>query len=174
MKLKKSAKIRKNEKTQHLIRCIKFKKQFKINFENFCQFLAHFEQKVAKKRVFCDFLKKYEFWSKFDIFNVFLVKFPFWKCILFLCTFMNALRSYVTNVMCSPPLRCARLERCAFELNIDPVNAGVHDETRYDVTLFLEMGDIYSGEKCSHLGCNQFSAFNSIPQKMTSNIVTYT
>ena len=65
-------------------RCFKFKKQFKINFLNFCQFLAHFEQKVAKSVFFCDFLKKYEFWSKFDIFNVFLVKFFIWKCILFM------------------------------------------------------------------------------------------
>ena len=32
MELKKSVEIRKNEKTQHLIRCFKSKKQFKINF----------------------------------------------------------------------------------------------------------------------------------------------
>ena len=52
MKLKKSAKIRKNEKTQNLMRFFKSKKQFKINFYNFCQFLAHFEQKVAKNVLF--------------------------------------------------------------------------------------------------------------------------
>ena len=51
---------------------------------------------MPKKCVFCDFLKNCEFWSKFDITNVFLVKFPFWKCIL-LCTFMNSLRSYTTR-----------------------------------------------------------------------------
>ena len=32
MELKNSAKILKNEKTQHLIRCFKSKKQFKVNF----------------------------------------------------------------------------------------------------------------------------------------------
>ena len=52
MELKKSAKNCKNEKTQHLIRFFKSKKQSKIYFQNFCQFLAHFEQKVAKKPVF--------------------------------------------------------------------------------------------------------------------------
>ena len=87
---KKSAKIRKNEKTQHLIRCLKSKKPFKINFQNFCQFLAYFEQKMAKNMFFVIFSKT-EFWSKFDIANVFLVKFPFWKCIL-LCTFMNSFK----------------------------------------------------------------------------------
>ena len=76
MKLKKLAKNRKNEKMQHLMGCFKSKKEFKINFWNFCLFLAYFEQKVAKKRVFCDFLKNCEFWSKFDITNVFLMKFP--------------------------------------------------------------------------------------------------
>ena len=77
MKLKKSAKNGKNEKTQHLMGCFKSKKEFKINFWIFCLFLAYFEQKVAKKCVFCDFLKNCEFWSKFDITNVFPVKFPF-------------------------------------------------------------------------------------------------
>ena len=72
--LKKSAKI---EKMQHLIRCFKSKKQFKINLKNCCQLLAHFEQEVVKNVFFCDFLKKCEFWSKLDITNVFLVKFPF-------------------------------------------------------------------------------------------------
>ena len=76
MKLKKSAKNRKNEKTQHLMGCFKSKKEFKINVWNLCLFLAYFEQKW-QKRVFCNFLKNCEFWSKFDITNVFLVKFPF-------------------------------------------------------------------------------------------------
>ena len=58
MKLKKSAKNRKNEKTQHLMGCFKSKKEFKINFSNLCLFLAYFEQKVAKKRVFCVFSQK--------------------------------------------------------------------------------------------------------------------
>ena len=76
--------------------CFKSKKEFKINFWNFCLFLAYFEQKVAKNVFFVIFSKTVEFWSKFDITNVFLVKIPFWKCIL-LCTFMNLLRSYVTK-----------------------------------------------------------------------------
>ena len=42
---------------QHLIRCFKSKKQFKINFLYFCQFLAHFEQKVAKNMFFVIFWK---------------------------------------------------------------------------------------------------------------------
>ena len=63
MELKKQAKNHKTEKTQHLIRCFKSKKQFKINFQNFCQFSAHFEQKVAKNMFFCDFLKNCEFLS---------------------------------------------------------------------------------------------------------------
>ena len=58
MKLKKSAKNRKNEKTQHLMGCFKSKKESKINFWNFCLFLAYFEQKVAKNVFCCDFLKK--------------------------------------------------------------------------------------------------------------------
>ena len=74
MELKKSAKIRKNEKTQHLIRCFKSIKQVKINFYIF---LAYFEQKEAKNEFLCVFLKSCEFWSKFDITNVILVKFPF-------------------------------------------------------------------------------------------------
>ena len=80
MELKKPAKIRKkkkkkkkNMKTQLLIRCLKSKKQF-IFLKNLCQYLPHFEQKVAKN-VF--FFKNCEFWSQFDITNVFLVKLPF-------------------------------------------------------------------------------------------------
>ena len=61
MELKKAAKNRKNEKTQHLIRCFKSKKQFKVNFQNFCQFLAHFEQKVAKNVFFVIFSKTVSF-----------------------------------------------------------------------------------------------------------------
>ena len=92
MKLKKSEKNRKNEKTQHLMGCFKSKKESKINFRNFCLFLAYFEQKVAKNVFFfCDFLKNCEFWSKFGITIVFLVKFPFWKCILF-CNFYEFVR----------------------------------------------------------------------------------
>ena len=52
--------------------CLKSKKEFKINFWNICLFLA-----CGKKHVFCDFLKNADFWSKFNITNVFLVKFPF-------------------------------------------------------------------------------------------------
>ena len=37
--------------------CFKTEKEFKINFWNFCLFLAYFEQKVAKNMFFCDFLK---------------------------------------------------------------------------------------------------------------------
>ena len=67
MKLKKSAKNRKNEKTQHLIRCFKSKKQFQINLE----------QKVAKNVFFVIFSKTVSFGQKLDITNVFLVKFTF-------------------------------------------------------------------------------------------------
>ena len=66
--------------------------------------------KKWQKTCFLWLSQKLEFWSKFDITNVFLVKFPFWKCIL-LCTFMNLLRSNATkqkcpNMVCdsSPPL----------------------------------------------------------------------
>ena len=61
MKLKKIAKNRKNEKTQHLMGCFKSKKEFKINFWNFCLFLAYFEQKVAKKVFFVIFSKTVSF-----------------------------------------------------------------------------------------------------------------
>ena len=77
MSLKKSAKTHKNEKMQHLMGCLKSKEEFKINFWNICLFLAYFEQKVAKNLFFCDFLKNTYFWSKFNVTNVFLVKFPF-------------------------------------------------------------------------------------------------
>ena len=36
---------------------IKSRKEFKINFWNFCLFLAYFEQKVAKNMFFVIFLK---------------------------------------------------------------------------------------------------------------------
>ena len=55
MKLKKSAKNRKNEKTRHLMGCFKSKKEFKSHFWNFCLFLAYFEQKVAKNVFFVIF-----------------------------------------------------------------------------------------------------------------------
>ena len=61
MKLKKSAKNRKNEKTQHLMGCFKSKKEFKINFGNFCQILAYFEQKVAKNVFFVIFSNSVDF-----------------------------------------------------------------------------------------------------------------
>ena len=76
MKLKKLAKNRKNEKTQHLMGFFKSKKESKINFWNFCLFLD-FEQKVAKNVFFVVFLKNCEIWSEFGITNMFLVKFPF-------------------------------------------------------------------------------------------------
>ena len=58
--------------------CFKSKKEIKNNFWNFCLCLAYFEQKVAKN-IFCvcDFLKNGDFWSKFNVTNVFHVKFPF-------------------------------------------------------------------------------------------------
>ena len=57
MLFKKSAKNRKNEKTQHLMGCFKSKKEFKISFWNFCLFLAYFDQKVAKNMFFAIFSK---------------------------------------------------------------------------------------------------------------------
>ena len=35
------------------------------------------------KNMFFVIFSKTEFWSKFNITNVFLVKFPFWKCVYF-------------------------------------------------------------------------------------------
>ena len=37
--------------------CFKSKKEFKINFWNFCPFLAYFEHKVAKNMFFVIFSK---------------------------------------------------------------------------------------------------------------------
>ena len=37
--------------------CFKTKEEFKINFLNFCLFLAYFEQKVAKNTFFVIFSK---------------------------------------------------------------------------------------------------------------------
>ena len=51
-------------------------------------------KKRQKKHTFCVFLKYGDFWSKFSITNVFLVKFPFYKCIL-LCTLMNLFKGCV-------------------------------------------------------------------------------
>ena len=69
MKLKKSAQNRQNEENATSNGMFKSKKEFKIYFWNLYLFLAYFEQK--------DFLKNCEFWSKFDITNVFLMKLPF-------------------------------------------------------------------------------------------------
>ena len=41
----------------------------------------------------CDFLKNSDFGQNLTLINVFLVKFPFWKCIL-LCTLINLLKAY--------------------------------------------------------------------------------
>ena len=46
---------------QHLMGCFKSKKEFKINFWNFCLFLAYFEQKVTKKGFFVIFSKTVSF-----------------------------------------------------------------------------------------------------------------
>ena len=43
---------------------------------------------------FCDFLKNGDFQSNLNITNMFLIKFPFKKCIL-LCTLMNSFKGYV-------------------------------------------------------------------------------
>ena len=80
--IKKSAKIHKNEKMQHLMGCFKYKKEFNINFSNFCLFLVYFWTKSGKKQVFCDFRQKLWFMVKIYITTVFLVKFPFQKCIV--------------------------------------------------------------------------------------------
>ena len=42
---------------QHLMGYFKTKKEFKIDFWNFCLFLAYFEQKVAKNTSFVIFSK---------------------------------------------------------------------------------------------------------------------
>ena len=83
MKLKKSAQIRKNEKMQHLMRCSKSKKQFKINFYNFRQFLAHFEQKVAKNVFLVIFAKTVSFGQ-----NLTLPMCSLWNPFLKMYTFM--------------------------------------------------------------------------------------
>ena len=98
MELKKSAQICKNEKTQHLIRCFKSKKQFKIKFLNFCLFLAYFEQKVAKNVFFCDFLQKLWVFGQ----NLTLLMWDLWNSLsenvyFYVRTIMNLLRSYVTK-----------------------------------------------------------------------------
>ena len=56
--LKKFAKMRKRNIKLDVF---KSKKQFKINFSNFCQFLVHFEQKVAKNMFFVIFSKTVSF-----------------------------------------------------------------------------------------------------------------
>ena len=50
MKLKKSAKTHKNDKTQHLFGCFKSKNQYKKYFFEFLIFEAHFERKIEKKK----------------------------------------------------------------------------------------------------------------------------
>ena len=92
---KKKQKFSKVRKRNIQLDVLSPKSNSKLIFRIFLIF-SRFWTKSGKKRVFCDFLKNCEFWSKFDITNVFLVKFPFWKCIL-VCTFMNSLRSYVTK-----------------------------------------------------------------------------
>ena len=57
------------------------KSNSKLIFRIYVNFQPILNKKVAKNVFFCDFLKNCEFWSKFNITNVFLVKFPFWKCI---------------------------------------------------------------------------------------------
>ena len=52
--------------------CFTSKKQYKIDFYNFCLFLAHFEQKVAKNVFFVIFSQMVIFGQKFNITNVFL------------------------------------------------------------------------------------------------------
>ena len=62
---------------QHLMECLKTKKEFKINFFEFLSIFSLFWTKSGRKHVFCGFLKNGDFWSKFNISNVFLVKFAF-------------------------------------------------------------------------------------------------
>ena len=57
--------------------CFKSKKEFKINFFKFVSIFSLFWTKSGKKHVFGDFLKNGDFWSKFNITNVFLVNIPF-------------------------------------------------------------------------------------------------
>ena len=54
-------------------------KEIQNKFLEFLSIFNLFRPKSGKKRVFfvCDFLKNGDFWSKFNITNVFLVKFPF-------------------------------------------------------------------------------------------------
>ena len=56
--------------------CFKTKKEFNINF-GILSIFNLFWTKSGKKHVSYDFLKNGDFWSKFNITNVFLVKFPF-------------------------------------------------------------------------------------------------
>ena len=89
---KNQQKITKNEKTQHLMGCFKSKKEFKINFWNFCLFLAYFEQKVAKNMFFVIFSKTVSFGQNWHYQCV-----PREISFLKMYTFMNSLRSYVTK-----------------------------------------------------------------------------
>ena len=65
---------------QYLTGSFNSKKQFKTLVLHLLSILAYFEHKVAKNMFFCDFLKNGDFWSKSNISNVFLVKFPFKQC----------------------------------------------------------------------------------------------
>ena len=57
--------------------CSKSKKGIQNWFLEFLSIFNLFLTKSGKKHVFCDFLKNGDIWSKFNIPNVFIVKFPF-------------------------------------------------------------------------------------------------
>ena len=52
-------------------------KAIQNKFLEFLSIFSSFRTKSAKQHVFCDFLKNGDFWSKFNITDVFIVKFPF-------------------------------------------------------------------------------------------------
>ena len=66
------------KKPQHLRGRFKSKKHSKLIFRSFVFFLACLNKKW-QKHVFCDFLKNCDFWSKFNITNVFLVGYVQYK-----------------------------------------------------------------------------------------------
>ena len=96
MKIKKLAKIQKskNDATSEWV----FKTNIPIrrSFFQKIKFLARLKAQMTKKCVFCDFLKKCDFWPKINITIMFLVKIPFWKCILLL-TLSTLFKSYGTK-----------------------------------------------------------------------------
>ena len=63
--------------------CFKSKKEFKINFWNFCLFLAYFEQKVAKNVFFVIFSETVSFGQ-----NLTLPMCSSWNSLLEMYTFM--------------------------------------------------------------------------------------